>query len=342
MIKIYSYEAKLFLFTITTLISAYMLSHYVLYLTNNNDINLLLNLVIYSVIPSIISLLYLEGLEAGKYFIIWYWTYFINSFFLSNMYHSPISLNYYEKLLLIPFSYSIISSIITSLIRIPRRKDKIESFPTLQIWFASVLYICLIILAKLFDFGLYYNILAISLLLSFINLGKERYSFNLSLLGLFVYSILISMRAHVGIDFTIIVFILALAYYAVNMRVIVIRNRDTVYGGVFISRYAILLFPIFLLIVWYLISKFLITIIPPINSETFPIIFLPSTLGNVIMDTVKGRKIGGIVGGIGMADGLWLSFLVCFIYYLLIIHYSFQNGTIIYLILSVIISILGI
>ncbi|WCM35806.1 hypothetical protein GO597_10935 [Sulfolobus acidocaldarius DSM 639] len=56
------------------------------------------------------------------------------------------------------------------------------------------------------------------------------------------------------------------------------------------------------------------------------------------MDTLKGRKLpSGIVGGVGMADGLWLDMVNLVLYYLFIIKFGVLDGSILYLVVSLLI-----
>ncbi|AAY81306.1 hypothetical protein [Sulfolobus acidocaldarius] len=336
----YSHEFRLAVFSLVCLVAI----HYAFtYFYPHDLISEVIVLVSVSVFSSLISLVFLRGFEPGKYLLCWYWAYFINLFFLGTQTLYPLDLGTLNPVAW-AFLFSILSLIVTTIVRLIRRGDEISSsLSAYQLWASTVYYTGLLyasqyILPSLLKFLV--PILFLSYVLSFFafRLSKSTY-FNLCLVGLFLTAIYMSKNAIVNADrtFLLFLFVFSLAYYYLTMRVVLINTENGLYGGVVSSYTSTIFFPLSVVVVWYFVHEFLL-IFPPVNANVFLSLFLPSAIGSVLVDTLKGRKLpSGIVGGVGMADGLWLDMVNLVLYYLFIIKFGVLDGSILYLVVSLLI-----
>ncbi len=338
--NIYVHELKLALFAFTASLSIYLIYSHQLLLYSDPVINTFLNLEVISVVVSLLSKAYLDGREPGKYFIAWFWSYFINAFFLGRGFYF-YNLHLFNAVLW-PLLVAVPSAVTTWLVRF-KDKEEVTDLPTLQLWSATVSYVAFFFLSKLFLPPLIHFLLpflVLSFVLSFFAVGG-RTSFNLSLVGLFLASgiLTFSSLSNTGLILPLMIFAVSVVYYFFTMRLVITQTERGVTGGVVSSVGSTLAFPVFIVIVWLLLNQLYSPMIPMPNTRDFPVIFLPSVVGNTIMDTLKGRRLelvgGGIVGGVGMADGLWMDFLFVLIYFLFFLEYGFSLGTLTYIVVGV-------
>jgi len=345
-VKFYSHEAKVGLFALTAVISVHFLFAHQFPLYRNTLVNFFLNLGIWSLVVSLLSKVYLDGEEPGKYIVSWFWAFFLNSFFLGSHFY-PWSFQELNPVVW-SFLFSLPASLITFLVRLTDRRE-VCGLPSLQIWSATVTYVAFFFFSSIIDKALMefmLPFLVISYLLSFFAVGGST-KYNLSLIGLLLSSALLTFISlfHTGLFLPLLVLLVTLAYYYLTMRVVLVETDKGIIGGVMSSKVSSFLFPVVIVVSWdlayHLLTHASVTVPPP-NVHDFPVIFLPGVAGNTIMDILKGRDLnkvgGGIVCGVGMADGLWIDLLFLLIYSLFFLKYGLAEGTVIYLIVSAIVT----
>jgi len=334
------------LFAVTALIVAVAVTK-VHFLNFGEPLDQVLEVGISSLLISLISQAYLDGEEPVKYFLSWFWAFFVSEFFLGYTPFFPYRLGLLTYVAS-PLLYAIVGSAVTSLVRLNRVKQETHGLPSLQMWSATVVYVSFFLLSHFFKLDRLADevipFFLFSYLLSFFAVGKEYgTSFNLSLIGLLATAGFLTGDAilKTGLILPVLVLGIALLYYGVTMRVVVVYTKKGIAGGVVTSKFAVFLFPLVTILVWHAISHY-VGYLPYPNKLNFSVIFLPETVGNVIVDTLKGRKLdvagGGIVGGVGLADGLWLDLVATMLYYLFFLTLGLYFGSIAYVISSLIIS----
>ncbi|MCY0859872.1 MAG: hypothetical protein OWQ54_05520 [Sulfolobaceae archaeon] len=343
---IYSHEIRLTLFGLSSVAGIYIMFNKV----NENPLPLqpyitllLIYPLIIGAVASLISLFYLQGYEPGKYFVIWYWSYYLSLSFLKVPLYMPYDFHPVNSVIY-PLFYALVSSASTIIIRLIKRTTRVVSMvATAQLWGATVIYTIFFYFVKLIYPLLLKELIPFligSFLASFFGIGNTNKTvINLCAITLLLTSAYLSIRyisSEIDLEFLGLIFLLSLIYYYIAMKVIVVRRRRMiVYGAVVTSYPSMFFFPVILVLIWFVLSLF-IHQIPQISVNYFPIVFLPATLGNMIMDYLKGRSLpGGVVGGVGMADGLWLDFVLLLIYYLFFIKYGLAEGSIYYIILGI-------
>ncbi|BDC17488.1 hypothetical protein [Acidianus sp. HS-5] len=348
-VKFYSHEFKLFLVGILALLSVYYLPQYylpirikVLGLLCNYLLEIVLNLILYSLGISLVTYWLFKGDEPGKYYIIWYWAIFINYYFL-HVYLLPynVYLGVLSALL-----FSAFPTITMWAVRIKR--PPVDSLPTSQLWAGSVMFSVVILLSLYTGVEIkeFLYLSAVGLLLSFFAVGTEAKMVNLSLIPMlaiafyYTYQVILDTTVCTALLLFAVSFLVFLASMKPAFGVDVMTGEITPIGVV-TSRYFSLMLPVVITLAWYFIYELAKVFIPgyisPVNVEDFPLVFLPIIVGNVVVDYLRGREfdkyyVTGIIGGVGMADGLWLDLVGVLTYYLTVDNFGFIHGTIIYFI----------
>lgn len=357
-VTFYSHEFKLFIFSILSfiVIHYFLTTFYITlpYTCNYEVIDVIVNLVVYSLVLSLLTYKLFRGNEPGKYYIIWFWSIFLNYYFFNVSLYFPFDLGILTGVIS-ALLYSIPPSLVMSAVRM-KNKDLTLSLPTPQLWAGTVMFASLFLLSFYtginIDFFIY-GALA-GLLLSFIAVGTRETMVNLSLIPLFIIAFYYTGNSiyYVTPYTLLLVFGGSLLIFWASMKPAIIINRFT--GevtplGVVSSISLSFFFPIILLALWYIARTIAFNYsdyISPITLSTFPIIFLPTVIGNTLVDYLKGKKLdkimryyggktGGIIGGVGLADGLWLDLVGLMIYYLTVLRFGFIDGTTLYLLIIV-------
>ncbi|QIW24671.1 hypothetical protein EWF20_11365 [Sulfolobus sp. S-194] len=360
-IKFYSHEFKLFIVGIL----AFLIIHYSdiihinlprihsISLISNQILGILFNLLIYSLIISLVTYKLFSSNEPGKYYIIWFWSIFISYYFFDISLNFPFKLGIFTGSVLALF-FSIPPSLLMSAIRYKKGKAE-SSLPTHQLWLATIMFASLIILSiytgikiTFFLYGAF-----VGLLLSFLALGSNKTLVNLSLIPMFVIAIKYTGNTlyHVTPLTLLLIFSGAFLVFWTSMKPAIIVNQMT--GevnpiGVVSSRYFSLFLPIIIAVLWFIIRLIAISLnhaqyISPLTLNTFPLVFTPTVICSTLADYLRGRELNkivkqytgqevpGIIGGVGLADGLWLDLVGVMIYYLTVIKFAFLDGTLYYL-----------
>ena len=346
-VRFYSHEFKLFLVGVLALLSVHYLPQYHLPIKINGlnpQYNYLfeigLNLALYSLGISLVTYRLFKGNEPGKYYIIWYWAIFINYYFL-HVYLLPYNL--YMGVLSALF-FSVFPTVAMWAVRIKR--PRVKSLPTSQLWVGSVMFSVVILLSLYTGISIeeFLYLSAIGLILSFFAVGSETNMVNLSLIPMMAIAFYYTYQVvHDATVFTaLLLFAISFLVFWVSMKPafsVDLKTGKVTPVGVVTSRYFSLVLPIIITVAWYLTywlaEGFVPGYISPVNVKDFPLLFLPLMVGNVLVDHFKGRVFdkygtGGIIGGVGMADGLWLDLVGVLTYYLAIAKFGFVHGTIVY------------
>jgi len=361
-IKFYSYEFKLFIAGILSFLIIHFSNIFYVILPKipnlsvifNQLLDILVNLIVYSTIVSFITYKLFEGNETGKYYIIWFWSLFINYYFFHITLNFPFKLGIFTGSVLALF-FAIPPSLIMSAIRYKKGEVK-DSLPTHQLWMGTVMFVALILLSIYtgikITFFLYGAL--VGLLLSFLAIGTSRTLINLSLVPMFIIAIEYTGNTiyHVTLLTILLIFGISFLVFWTSMKPAVIINQIT--GeitpiGVVSSRYFALALPVIVTVIWYFVHLIFVHVtyseyISPLTLNTFPLIFMPTVIFSTLADYLRGRELNkivrqytgqetsGIIGGVGLADGLWLDLVGVMIYYLTIIRFGFLDGSLFYLI----------
>lgn len=259
---------------------------------------------------SLISRLYLGGNEPGKYAIAFYWVYFIDAYFLKSI----IVTNGYKPIYSLPKEVELsmwlafYSAIVASIARIRARRRGYTYVNTTSALFASILFTALLYLTPRQFAGILPQLLALSFALSLVAVRLGRMYFNLSVLGLLATALLLSYEGIVKSDpsFLAYLFLFSLAFYYASTKVL----RGV---GITMSTKALFAFPILAVVVWDIIRLF--GFFPKAVYDPSATI-LPLTAAGFLIDTLKARRLSlPIVGGVGMADGLWFILMSAALYY---------------------------
>ncbi|MGC9050360.1 hypothetical protein [Pyrobaculum sp.] len=255
-----------------------------------------------------------KGWEPGKYLLVWYWTFYTASYLLKisippEMPFGP--LNHPIK----AYLYAIPSAITSMLIRLPKRGEEGSWLDTRQLWTASLLLTAAITvahLAKADPTPLLYAVAA-GLPLSMIAVGR-RLAFNLSLAPLLAAAAVDTAGAQVHPLTHLFIFATGLAYFWAATEILSIEYRGhSIPIAVAMGKTAMFFAPIAIALAWHLTQTH-IGYLDPLTEATFPALVFTTVLGITLTDTLKGRKIGGIVGAYGLADGLWLYYYMLYLY----------------------------
>lgn len=362
-VKFYSHELKLFIVSVLSFLTIhysttfYITLPYIHNLPYREVIDVMVNLVVYSFVLSLLTYKLFRENELGKYYIIWFWSIFLNYYFFGVSLYFPFHLGIFTGVTS-ALLYSIPPSLIMSAVRI-KNKAFTGSLPTHQLWAGTVMF------ASLFLLSLYtgiiintfiYGALA-GLLLSFIAVGTRQTMINLSLIPLFIIAFYYSGDSiyHVTPLTLLLVFGSSLLIFWVSMKPALMVNRFT--GevtplGVVSSISLSLFFPILVLALWFVTRIVTVAFkhsdyISPLTLSTFPIIFLPTVISSTVTDYFRGKELNkitryyggeagtGIIGGVGLADGLWLDLVGVLAYYLTVLRFGFLDGTILYVVIIV-------
>ncbi|QGA53975.1 hypothetical protein GFS03_04975 [Sulfolobus sp. E5-1-F] len=363
-IRFYSHEFRLF----ATGILSFLILHYlkkfylplpeIQSLTHYHELlTTLVNLIFYSVIVSLLTYKLFKGNEPGKYYIIWYWSIFINYYFFGVELYFPFNLGIFTGII-VSLLYSIPPTLVMYLIRLKNRNADIVSLSTVQLWFGSVMFSVLILLSFYTKISitpfLYGSV--VGLLLSFIAIGTKRNKLNLSLIPMVIIALKYSENSFFQVTPFTLLLVIASSFliFWVSMKPLVLLDKSTAKVtpiGVVSPIRLSLFFPILIIVIWYTARLLANEYFSPLTLNTFPVIFLPAVADNIIVDYLKGRQLNninkslgveveGILGGVGLADGLWLDLVGIMIYYLTILRFGFLLGTVIYIL--IIVPIIGI
>ncbi len=322
------------------------------------------NLLIFSLILSLISFLIIEDIDFIGYFILFLWPLFLYYYlpyvmpFISFLKKTefPFNIENILGLFLMLFYIFTITFIAVSVFFIIRFilgkilfKSKIEesqfsknrkALSKQNLTGSYFIMIILIFLSFFVNKINYYPLqiqnfiyfLFISYILSFFSIQVNRYSaMNLSLLPLIVFSILpyFILRIENIQKFILLISILILISYIIfhfEMKIEIDPETGRPTGSV-IDTYPRFLTFLMIFISWLLLSYILKL---SISIYSFLYIIFPTLIGAIINDFRKGRisimekeneelEEIGVVGGVGLSDGLWLN--VFFIIMVYIIYY---------------------
>lgn len=363
-IRFYSHEFKLFITGVLAFLAVHYSTKFYLSLPIKglppvyyNVVEEVVNLALYSVVLSVLTYKFFGGNEPGKYYIMWFWSLFINYYFFHVIPYFPFNLGVLTGAVS-SLLYAIPPSLVMSAVRIGKSEEA-NSLPTPQLWAGTVMFSALILLSfytGVTVFTFIYGAVA-GLLLSFIAVGTEKTMVNLSLVPMFIIALVYTGGAlyHVTTATLLLVFGASFLIFWVSMKPAVLINRNTgdvIPIGVVSSQTLSLVFPLVVAIIWavvrHLASAFNYgNYISPLTLETFPIIFLPAVIGNTLSDYLRGRQLEkymrfygketgvGIIGGVGLADGLWLDLVGVITYYLTVLKFGFYDGTLVYVLIII-------
>ncbi len=345
------YGLKLFL------ISAIIFTYLLIFKLNLLNLLNLKYFFLFTIIISLISFLFLEDLDFSGYFLSFFWSmftvYFINNTFKLNFSFVNLNIFYFNVSILLDILMIIFFSFIFSSIFFIFRflfgrfffKNKINSSIysknrknfSYQNIYGSFFIVSLLLLDTYYLKNNNYIILnpyififffLFSYILSFFSIKINEYSaINLSLLPLIIFSVLpyLLIKIYNFYVFLILITLLFLIsyiffYFELKIEIDPISKMPT--GNVIDSYPRIL--TIFIISFSWLLLSYLLKYIISIYSFLF--IQFPLLLGSLINDYRKGKIAMiykneedeiGIVGGVGLSDGLWINIYLILIVYMI-------------------------
>jgi len=350
------YGFKLFLLAITIFLflKFFMLNYNFSYV---NEYTLVL-ILIFDIILSIASLFFLEDIDIRGYYLIWYWTsflYFLSPYIFPGIFTITFN-NPWWYLFLIPIIYSLIFGTVILIIRkifyVIKKSTRTSVYSKNRINTGkqnihySIFYSILIYLDiniynaseyKFLEPHIFLVILAIAYVLSFISLNFNRIGYNMGIFIIFAISFLpIIEYSYTGnidnlvILITVLIISSTLFYILAYHEEIDTHTHNTT-GNVVSSRFSDIIGYFILLMVWLITNIFLRTL--SLSTITVLFLLLPIAIGSTISDAIHGKSAAShspssnlvtVVGGVGMADGLWESVIFFILIYLVLLNHNLR------------------
>ncbi len=347
------YGFKLFILAIIIfLFLKFFMHNYNFSYINGNNFILILT---FDIILSIASLFFLEDMDIIGYYLVWYWAsllYFLSPHIMPDVFTIAFN-NPLWYLFFIPIIYSIVFGTAMLIIRkifYAIKKSKWTSIYSenrisagkqnirYSIFYSVLIYFDIYIYNaseyKFLEPHIFIVILAIAYILSFISLNFNRVGYNLSIFIIFAISLLPIIKYHyTGNINNLIILITILIISSTLLYILTFHEEIDIYthnttGNVVGSRLSGTPSYFILLIVWVITNIFLRTL--SINTRTILFILLPIAIGSIISDTIHGKSAAShslssdsvsVVGGVGMADGLWAPLIFFILIYLLLLNH---------------------
>ena len=343
------------LFAIAIIFS--LLLFYIYYETSLPLLTEFMILAIGDVVISVISIFFMDDFDPAGYYLVFFWASFTILIFEMLFFHSiPVEINSILKMLIISILFSAISGTIFILMRvvsatiyyhqpIPKNGSGGHDKNSFQNFTGSIYYAVLISFILLYGpeqsfYFLHPSIFLTILFLAYIaslfyagisiNLGL-----NLSVLFIFLISFLPVLVFHQIIPWEqfleLMLILLAASFITFYLMYAEEVGSEGNYTGNVVSSPKSNLKALIVIFIAWLVSSIILHI--SVSSGTVLLILLPVSIGSFLSDAMHGRKANkmlnkqrdnvssiGVIGGVGMADGLWLLFIpVLVLYFLLIV-----------------------